>query len=822
MENLLEHHLMNIRCTVFNNLLAVIVLVLSVLGSFSLGLESSSPLPPCPGNRITSALMDSSGILWASTQGQGLFYLKLDERIWKKAGSPGDFPNTENFYALAEDAQGRIWVGTDRWGVCIWNGKQWKKYTHQTTLPGGRVFDISVSPKTGDVAVATSGGMAIYFPVTDSWKDITRADGLPEDQISSLSFDAAGDLWVGFSTAGMARLTLEDGYKAAEFLQSTWPPDDARGLAQPPVLFGAGLPSNLCNTVAVHHHSVLAGTTLGLGIKRGNRQIFIRGKDAVEKLKAKGVMNSSHGKLPPLPEDYITSLYPVKEGVWIGFRDQGAILFNPMNMQYKSSPDNQSAGKKKKNSVTCFVELPDGTVLAGVFGEGFRAVGKTTASKRQRRRLGDEARHPGILSVPSDREWQNSWKRFQSLPPGGKSYGIYFACDDWETQGDWCNRYGRHFSLRHSGKISWGDIMQRFDQGRDSRGYLYDATVTLGPRKRVKNAWISGKVHEENAPSRICLYNINDATRPYSEWSDERYLHGAFFDGPDLWVIVRVPSGKNEISLYFNQLMSSDISRDDRDYLIEARFAESRLPQDVLIGGNAVHGKPSGTLVDRELARIMALPVAARTRCRDFGNNGVYKNFYTDRPGFYFLRISGNGSKETALGGVFLNACQENSYQHVKMPSPPELVSIKISDVPENLINAWTNCFFKRADSPSHIHCSQQLLLYTFRKLWASPSAPVVLKENWKWHLKIWDENDIKGVERKMLEIWSMEQMRDSYYRSSYKFPNSPNVIDFTPQEIRMMDRWKVDWRQFITGTKQYNESNANKMRSRLNEYFNR
>ena len=128
----------------------------------------------------------------------------------------------------------------------------------------------------------------------------------------------------------------------------------------------------------------------------------------------------------------------------------------------------------------------------------------------------------------------------------------------------------------------------------------------------------------------------------------------------------------------------------------------------------------------------------------------------------------------------------------------------------------------KRADSPFHLRLSQKLLLYTFRKLWNEASVPDPLKENWKWHLKIWDEGDIKKLEQKMLETWSTEQMKDSYYRSSYKFPNSPNVIDFTPQEIRMMDRWKVDWKQFIIGTKQYSESNVNKMRLRLNEYFNR
>lgn len=813
---------MNIKSTVCKRVLKSIISVLIALYSFSFGGENSFKIPTCPGNRITSALVDSSGMLWASTQGQGLYYLKLGEHIWKKAGAAGDFPNTENFYALAEDSQGRIWAGTDRWGVCIWNGKQWKTYTHKTALPGGRVFDISVSSVTGDVAVATSGGIAVYSPLTDSWKDITRADGLPEDQASALTFDRVGDLWVGFSTAGIARLTFKEGYKVCEFVQSKWQSDNARKLSQPPALFGMGLPSNLCNTLAVHDHAVFVGTTLGLGIRRGNRQIFMRGKDAVGKLKEIGGMNSSHSKLRPLPEDYVTSLHPVKEGVWIGFRSQGAILLNPVNMQYKNFVDNQSAEKKKGGTVSCFVDLPDGTVLAGIFGEGFRVVGKTAESKKQRLCLGDEIKHPGIFSIPGDREWKNALKQFQSLPSGEKTYGICFACDDWETQGDWCNRYGRHFSLRRSGKKSWGNIMHRFDRRKDSRGHFYDARVTLGPRKKVKDVWISGKLHEENTSSRIDLYNINDATRPCSEWSDQGYLHGASFNGPDLWVIVRVPAGENEISLYFNHPNSESVSRYDRDYLIEARFSDSRLPQNVLIGGEYASNELPGTAVDLELSRMMSVPVFARTRCRDFGRSGVYKIFYTDRPGFYFFRISGNGSREVTLGGIFLNACQENTYQNMKMPSPPELFSVRKTDVPENLLNAWTNCFINRASSLSHLYSSQKLLLYTFRKLWKNPSVPGILKENWKWHLKIWDEKDIKAFEGKMLETWLTMQLRDSYYRSSDKYPDSPNVIDFTPKEIIMMDIWKVDWKQFIPGTKQYKESNVDKMRSRLDEYFNR
>lgn len=83
---------MNIKSTVFNRALKLIILVLIVLYSFSFGEERFFNLPPCLGNRITSALLDSSGTLWASTQGQGLYYLKADEKKWKKAEPSAIFP----------------------------------------------------------------------------------------------------------------------------------------------------------------------------------------------------------------------------------------------------------------------------------------------------------------------------------------------------------------------------------------------------------------------------------------------------------------------------------------------------------------------------------------------------------------------------------------------------------------------------------------------------------------------------------------------------------------------------------------------------------
>ena len=63
--------------------------------------------------------------------------------------SGAGIPSTMNCYAVAEDLQGRIWVGTDNQGVVVWNGETWKAYDQLSGLLGERVFAIRVSPVTG-------------------------------------------------------------------------------------------------------------------------------------------------------------------------------------------------------------------------------------------------------------------------------------------------------------------------------------------------------------------------------------------------------------------------------------------------------------------------------------------------------------------------------------------------------------------------------------------------------------------------------------------------------------------------------------------------
>ncbi len=203
---------------------------------------------------------------------------------WEQQKGNG-LPDTTNFYALLEDRQGRIWVGTDNKGVAVWNGKSWQQYNQSNALPGERIFAMAVSPVSGDVAIATSGGLTVYQPETESWKDYTRAEGLPEDQIASLSFDRKGTLWAAFQTSGVASAEPSNGYSRWNVVQTKWYWDTLQRVRQPFEARGKGLPSNFCNAICAESGWIWVGTNSGLGYSKNKTDWnFLRGRDSLRLL----------------------------------------------------------------------------------------------------------------------------------------------------------------------------------------------------------------------------------------------------------------------------------------------------------------------------------------------------------------------------------------------------------------------------------------------------------------------------------------------------------------------------------------------------------
>lgn len=302
----------NIVCHYESMRTVAIFLIFAVMNCISHAVELSA----CPVRFVTGMLQASDGRIWVVGEDAVPVYLHEDyaNEGWQNAAAVEGFPETMNCYGLAEDKQGRIWVGTDHCGIAVYNGKSWKTYGLPEALPGERVFAIAVSPVNGDVAVATSGGIAIYKPKQDDWMALTRADGLPEDQVYAVHFDAKGNIWAGFSCSGLGSASAGKGYRDWKYTRTNWCWDREQHVRQPKEQAGEGLPSNLINTLAtLPDGSFWAGTTAGLGYKMGTANWrFCRGQDFKEKNKgvyqARGAGPGADSRYPRilLPEDFVT------------------------------------------------------------------------------------------------------------------------------------------------------------------------------------------------------------------------------------------------------------------------------------------------------------------------------------------------------------------------------------------------------------------------------------------------------------------------------------------------------------------------------------
>lgn len=241
------------------------------------------------------------------------------------------FPKGKNFTCIAEDRQGRIWAGTDDSGVAVFNGREWKMYDRSNALNGEHVYALAISPVSGEVAVATSGGVSIYDPAGDSWKTLDRSTGLVEDQAASAGFDTRGNLWLAYACGGVSCSSRQSKYMQWKNVQAPWYWDNRQFARQPYQPYGDGLPSNICNVLTcTDKGQVLVGTCSGLAYSNGiSSWRYMRGRDYAQKnshlygsaARKTAVPGESNSRM--LSEDFISSIIQQGKEIFIGYRMQG-------------------------------------------------------------------------------------------------------------------------------------------------------------------------------------------------------------------------------------------------------------------------------------------------------------------------------------------------------------------------------------------------------------------------------------------------------------------------------------------------------------------
>ncbi|HVU28068.1 MAG TPA: two-component regulator propeller domain-containing protein [Verrucomicrobiae bacterium] len=146
-----------------------------------------------------TVLVDSKQRIWAGTRNEGLFQLQADQFV-PPSGAEILGPQ---IFALFEDHDGKIWVGTQN-GLANYDGQSWKMFTTRDGLSDNTIRAIA-QDTNGDFWIGTEARGLNHFHGGEFISYRTSENGLPGDDISCLLADDENVLWVGTAGHGLAR-----------------------------------------------------------------------------------------------------------------------------------------------------------------------------------------------------------------------------------------------------------------------------------------------------------------------------------------------------------------------------------------------------------------------------------------------------------------------------------------------------------------------------------------------------------------------------------------------------------------------------------------
>src|ERR1700730_2676804 len=197
---------------------------LIALRSVDIGIPSEYPLQ----REISDLLEDKHGSLWIAAP-SGLYRRRPDgstARYTKRDGLPNEYLSD-----LFQDSQGQLWAATLLGGFFRFVADATSNppivsaaYTRRDGLPSDWVFQLF---ETADRRfwVATNKGLAEFFPNGDNqgrrFRSYTERNGLSYPEITALTEDLGGNLWLGTGAAGGMKLT-RDGFVTYDDRDGLW------------------------------------------------------------------------------------------------------------------------------------------------------------------------------------------------------------------------------------------------------------------------------------------------------------------------------------------------------------------------------------------------------------------------------------------------------------------------------------------------------------------------------------------------------------------------------------------------------------------------
>lgn len=317
-------------------------------------LQAWEPEEGTPHKPITAFSADNTGGLWIATYGEGLYCLKK-ERLYQFSADDDGLAGDE-IYALACDATGNIWAGTDA-GVSVCSlSEQGKKQVRNLTTSDGlpdEIITALLADNHGNIWLGTHEKGASRYNVEKQAIDL-RTTGWMQGPVVSMAAFGSNELWIGTSTNGLFRLNLVSG--------ETLPMPDASPLGHVKI-------RSLCKD-------------------REGLLWVVCDKGSVYSANVRfGIISTPLGNIQAVQIDH-------RNRLWVGTED--GLFLNENGVFRQILPG-------KHNVITLWESPADGSIWAGTFGEGVFVVdasGKILRILTERNGLFNGS----VLSIDGNRE----------------------------------------------------------------------------------------------------------------------------------------------------------------------------------------------------------------------------------------------------------------------------------------------------------------------------------------------------------------------------------------------------------------------------------
>lgn len=156
-------------------------------------------------NEIWSFLIDSKGIFWVG-HNDGLS--RFDGERFETIDLPkpqvterNTIYSEDRITSIVEDKNGHLWLGTDGYGICKYDGKSFKHYTTEDGLCDNTIYELMADRK-GNIWVGTFGGGVSKFD-GKTFTNYTKDGTINGIEVSGFYEDTNGDIWFGVENNGV-------------------------------------------------------------------------------------------------------------------------------------------------------------------------------------------------------------------------------------------------------------------------------------------------------------------------------------------------------------------------------------------------------------------------------------------------------------------------------------------------------------------------------------------------------------------------------------------------------------------------------------------